>query len=181
MKTVFIIGAPSAGKTVLAARLYAHLLMKGERVIHIPETVSLMIRQGLVKNIGDIPQRQILDDLYDKKNNYTDTELTDYMIAEDNPLASRLYASNLYSSWNTTFEDFRPCCYIKINLDIFPEMYDESTRIHTFQQSLQLDREIDDIIEDYKLPCLKVTRSTPLEIIVSWINVHNSVFCNSDS
>lgn len=171
MKTVFLIGSPSAGKTVLAARLYAQLLMHEKRVIHIPETVSLLIRRGKVHGVEDIPQKKILEDLLARKAEYAETCLTDYIISEDNPLATRLYSPGVFSlpQWPAVFGDYEPCCYVKVELDIFPEMYDGSTRIHSFQESLEINREIDTLVEKYDLPCLKVNRSTPLEDIVFWV------------
>ena len=168
--TLFLIGAPSAGKTVLAARLYAYLLMRGKRVIHIPETVSLLIRRGKVKGPEDIPQKEILASLDIQKKEYQETGLTDYIISEDNPLATRLYSPGLFpeQQWPLTFAEYEPCCYVKINLDIYPEMYDASTRIHSFSESLALDKEIDTLVEKYQLRHLKVSRTTPLEDIISW-------------
>ena len=167
MKTIFVIGSPCAGKTVLAARLYAYLLMKGKRVVHVPETVSLLIRQGKVTDPEDIPQRQILDELHEKIGNYEETGLTDYIISEDNPLATRLYSPEVHSEeeWERAFKKYKGY-YVKVEFDIYPDMYDKSTRLHSYEDSVKLDERIDILQTKYKLPCIRVSRNTSMEDIL---------------
>ena len=169
--TIFLIGAPSSGKTVMAARLYAHLLMLGKRVIHIPETVSLLIRQGKINSAPDVPQKKILHSLLTMKDNYNKTGLTDFIISEDNPLATRLYSPDLYDepSWRATFSNFKSCFYVKIELDISSDEYDATTRIHSFKESLELNETIDILMDQYGLSYFNANRKTSPEDILHYV------------
>ena len=164
MKVLAIIGAPCAGKSVMAAKFYAYLMEKGYRVTLLHETVSTLIKRGKVRDGSDIDQERIIKSILLKLKQLEVTDKTDYVVCEDSVFNARLYNPDLHtdSEWKELLWR-RPVMYMKMDYsEITKEMYDPSTRIHTYEQCVKLDKDIFNILVKYKLPYYQCKRYTPV-------------------
>ena len=167
--TVFInlVGGPGSGKSTTAAGLFAEL-KKGPLKVeflrepiqrHIYQNDTLMMQSQIPLFGEDILQLYSVNGKVDVC--IRDTSLLNNIVydREDNPLFHSLVIQEYKKFTNIDFF---------INRGDIP--FEEYGRIHTYEQSLELDQKIKDVYRFANIPLIEVDSMTAVEEILDAIN-----------
>lgn len=154
-KVINLIGAPGVGKSTLMAMLFVELKKRNQKC----EMVQEWVKKLIWKNELDIIQNQyyLIQQQYndikslDKRVDYIimDTSLVNYMYynrTDPNNICNmektEAYAKSLLTEFDNVF------IFVTRN---FENYYENEGRLHTLQQSLDIDIELRDLVKELKL------------------------------
>jgi len=158
-KVVNLIGAPGVGKSTFAALIYANLKLKHKSVEYVQEYVKHLIWQGRTDELNN--QYYVSQQQY-KMLKAIDGKL-EYIIT-DGALLHGLYYNKVFP-WNVSnIEKTNEMILEKIdefnNIYIFLERgdfpYEREGRIHSYEESVKIEEDLESLLKIYDLNYFKV-------------------------
>jgi hypothetical protein len=167
------VGAPGVGKSLFSALLYAELKLRGLQIEYIQEYVKNLIWQERFEEINN--QFEVSYQQY-KMLKAVDGKL-DYIVT-DGSLLLGLYYNEIFPHNVSNVEKTREM--IKAKMGEFNSVYiflehgdfpfENEGRIHTYEESKHISVQLESLIEELELPCLKVKSNIEnMSLIIDYI------------
>lgn len=151
-KVINLLGGPGAGKSLMAALVYAELKMRGKLVEFVQEYVKTLVWKEDFDKINN--QMLICKEQYEMLKSVDGK--VEYIIT-DGPLLHGLYYGHLNPNNVSNREETDQYILDNIgkfkNINIFIKRgdfkYEQEGRIHSYEESLEADKEIKRLIEKH--------------------------------
>lgn len=172
-----VLGPPSAGKSVLSARLFAHYKIKGISTELVQEYAKTLIWKNELGKLND--QLMVTSRQYENiKEVYMHKDIE--FVVTDSPIELGIFY-NLYNRNNKSdiqhtrhvLEKYRQefnnvYIFVNINKD---NSYEECGRIHNKSQSLLIQKQLKSMLEHYNIEYFNYTSNkTCISNVVEYIN-----------
>lgn len=165
-KVINLIGGPCSGKSTAAAEIFARLKKAGYNV----ELVTEVAKEHVWNDCPTILKNQIyiFGDQYNRL--WRLIGKVDFIIT-DSPLPVGLFYSverskNFLNLIVEKYKDFDNLMYF---IDRGDSEFQPTGRVHTYEESLEADRRMKELLSDYEIPYTVVQQRTAVEEIMDFI------------
>ena len=173
-KVINLIGAPSVGKSVLMAMIFIELKKRNLKCEMVQEWVKNIIWQNELETVKN--QHYIIQQQY--KSIKCLVNKVDYIVL-DTSLVNYMYYNKTYSENICNVEKTEK--YAKELLEEFDNIYifvkrnhsfvfEKEGRIHTYEESLKIEKEMENLIDELNLESIKIQATSDEKYISELVN-----------